>query len=95
MHAGFSQFQAFDQDVIDNRAFAAKGKLTMPVLAIGGDKSFGPMMATVMRAVATNVEEGIIPDSGHWTMEENPGATVALVTHFLVAGTVSVSSHKN
>ncbi|HEY2165054.1 MAG TPA: alpha/beta hydrolase [Gemmatimonadaceae bacterium] len=83
MHAGFSQFQAFDQDVIDNRAFAAKGKLTMPVLALGGDKSFGPMMATVMRAVATNVEEGIIPHSGHWTTEENPDATVAFVTAFL------------
>ena len=25
MHTGFSQFQAFDQDVIDNRAFLAKG----------------------------------------------------------------------
>ena len=83
MHAAFSQFQAFDQDVIDNRAFAAKGKLTMPVLALGGDKSFGPLMATVMRAVATNVTEGIIPNAGHWVTEENPEATVQLVTSFL------------
>jgi pimeloyl-ACP methyl ester carboxylesterase len=83
MHAAFSQFQAFDQDVIDNRAFAAKGKLTMPVLALGGDKSFGAMMATVMRAVATNVTEGIVPNSGHWTTEENPDATLQLVTRFL------------
>ena len=45
MHAGFSQFQAFDQDAIDNKAFVAQGKLTMPVLAIGGEKSFGPLMA--------------------------------------------------
>jgi pimeloyl-ACP methyl ester carboxylesterase len=83
MHAGFSQFQAFDQDVIDNRAFAAKGKLTMPVLALGGEKSFGLTMGTVMRAVATNVEDGIIPHSGHWITEENPEATVAFVTAFL------------
>jgi pimeloyl-ACP methyl ester carboxylesterase len=83
MHAAFSQFQAFDQDVIDNRAFAAKGKLTMPVLALGGEKSFGLTMATVMRAAATNVEEGIVPRSGHWIMEENPAATVAMVTAFL------------
>ena len=34
MHAGFSQFAAFDQDTIDNRVFLAKGKLTMPVLAM-------------------------------------------------------------
>jgi pimeloyl-ACP methyl ester carboxylesterase len=36
MHAGFEQFKAFDQDVIDNKAFLAKGTLTMPVLALGG-----------------------------------------------------------
>ena len=37
MHSGFAQFAAFDQDAIDNKAFlAAKGKLGMPVLAIGG-----------------------------------------------------------
>ena len=81
--AGFSQFQAFDQDAIDNKAFVAQGKLTMPVLAVGGEKSFGPMMATVMRAAATDVQEGIVPDSGHWIMEENPDATIALVTGFL------------
>jgi pimeloyl-ACP methyl ester carboxylesterase len=83
MHAGFSQFQAFDQDAIDNKAFLAAGKLTMPVLAVGGEKSFGPTMAVFMRAAATDVEEAIVPGSGHWVMEENPAATIALVTEFL------------
>jgi pimeloyl-ACP methyl ester carboxylesterase len=83
MHAGFEQFKAFDQDAIDDKAFVAKGKLTMPVLALGGEKSFGPTMAVVMRAAATNVQEGIVPNSGHWVMEENPGATIRLVTDFL------------
>lgn len=84
MHSGFLQFAAFDQDAIDNKAFiAAHGKLTMPVLAIGGEKSFGPMMATVMRFAASDVEEGIVPGSGHWIMEENPKATVAMVRAFL------------
>jgi pimeloyl-ACP methyl ester carboxylesterase len=55
----------------------------MPVYAIGGEKSFGPMMATVMRAAATNVTEGVVPDSGHWIMEENPNATVKMVRAFL------------
>jgi pimeloyl-ACP methyl ester carboxylesterase len=45
MHSAFNQFAAFTQDAIDNKAFAAKGKLTMPVLAIGADKSFGTAMA--------------------------------------------------
>ena len=85
MHAGFAQFAAFDQDAKDNQAFLAQGKLTMPVLAIGGEKSFGPMMAVVMRATATNVTELVIPDSGHWLMEEQPQATVAAVRSFLDA----------
>ena len=83
MHSGFAQFAAFDQDAIDNRAFLAGGRLKMPILALGGEKSFGPMMATVMRAAGDDVTEGIVPDSGHWIMEENPRATVRLVRDFL------------
>ncbi len=83
MHSGFEQFKAFDQDAIDNRAFVAKGMLPMPVLAVGGEKSFGPTMAVVMRAAATNVQEVVIPHSGHWLMEENPTATVSAIVDFL------------
>ena len=79
MHAGFAQFAAFDQDAVDNRAFVAAGKLDVPVLALGGEKSFGTTMAAVMRFAASDVEEGIVPHSGHWIMEENPKATIALV----------------
>jgi len=84
MHSGFEQFHAFDQDAVDNRAWlASKGKLTMPVLALGGEKSFGTQMAEVMRAGASDVTGGIVPGSGHWIMEENPAATVKLVGAFL------------
>jgi pimeloyl-ACP methyl ester carboxylesterase len=83
MHSGFEQFHAFDQDVIDNKTFLAKGSLPMPVLAIGGERSFEPMMATVARAAATNVKGGVIPDSGHWLMEEQPQATVSVIVDFL------------
>jgi pimeloyl-ACP methyl ester carboxylesterase len=86
MHAGFAQFAAFDQDAVDNRAFVAAGKLDMPVLALGGEKSFGTTMAAVMRFAANDVEEGVVPDSGHWIMEENPKATIALVRAFLDKG---------
>ena len=41
------------------------------------------MMATVMRFAASNVTEGVIPNSGHWIMEENPQATIAMVRSFL------------
>ena len=85
MHSGFMQFAAFDQDALDNKAFLAKGKLVMPVLAIGGEKSFGKTMAEIMRFAATNVQEGVIPDSGHWIMEENPTAAISVVGAFLRA----------
>jgi pimeloyl-ACP methyl ester carboxylesterase len=86
MHSGFAQFAAFDQDAIDNKAFIAAGKLEMPVLALGGEKSFGLTMAAVMRFAASNVQEGVVPDSGHWIMEENPKATIALVRPFVARG---------
>ncbi len=83
MHAGFAQFAAFDQDALDNQTFLTDGKLTMPVLALGGEKSFGLTMAAVMKFAAEDVTGDVVPDSGHWIMEENPAATVALVRGFL------------
>jgi pimeloyl-ACP methyl ester carboxylesterase len=84
MHDAFEQFGAFNQDAIDNKEFLAKGgKVTMPVLAIGAEKSFGTAMADDLRFVASNVTVGIVPNSGHWIMEENPQATIKLVTEFL------------
>src|SRR5205823_4064601 len=52
MRAGFAQFTAFGQDVEDNKIFQ-RTKLTIPVLAIGGEKSFGATQAAIMRNVAT------------------------------------------
>lgn len=83
MHAGFAQFAAFDQDAIDNKAFLAEGKLTIPVLAIGGEKSFAATMATVARFAATDVTGTVIAGAGHWVMEEQPAATIKAVRSFL------------
>jgi len=83
MHAAFNQFAAFGQDAIDNKDFVAKAKLTMPIFALGGERSFGTQQAEIMRVVGTNVEGGIIPNSGHWVMEEQPEATVKMVSDFL------------
>lgn len=84
MRSGFAQFAAFDRDAADNAAWLAKGeRLTMPILAVGGEKSFGPMMATVMSAAATNVSTAVIKGSGHWLMEEQPEATVEAIASFI------------
>ena len=82
MHAGFEHFKAFSQDAEDNKVFQ-RTKLTMPVLAVGGGKSFGATEAVVMRNVAVNVREAVVPNSGHWLMEESPAYTVALIRDYL------------
>ncbi|HEX4577122.1 MAG TPA: alpha/beta hydrolase [Edaphobacter sp.] len=82
MRSGFAHFKTFDQDAKDNQLFA-KTKLPMPVLAVGGEKSFGATEAVVFRSVATNVREAIVPNSGHWLMEESPTYTVALIRDYL------------
>jgi pimeloyl-ACP methyl ester carboxylesterase len=83
MHSAFNQYAAFARDAIDNKAFAARAKLTMPVLAIGADKSLGTVMADVLRFVATDVTGEVIANSGHWLMEEQPAATIAAIRAFL------------
>jgi pimeloyl-ACP methyl ester carboxylesterase len=60
-------------------------KLTMPVLAIGAEKAFGANVAVQMRNAAANVQEVIVPNAGHWLMEEAPAPTIAAVKDFLAA----------
>jgi len=85
MHSAFAQFLAIAQkDEADNLK-AMQTKLTMPVLAIGAEKAFGANVAVVMRNAATNVQEFIVPNAGHWLMEEAPAATIAAVQDFLAA----------
>jgi len=84
MHDAFEQFGAFAQDAVDNKAMLASGgKLAMPILAVGAEKSFGSGMADELRFVGSDVTGAILPDSGHWIMEENPQATIRLVTGFI------------
>lgn len=82
MRAAFAQFNAIPQDEKDNLV-SVRTRLTMPVLAVGGEKSFGANEAIVMRNAATNVTEVVIRDAGHWLMEEQPAATIDAVSGFL------------
>ena len=82
MRAAFAQFRSIRKDADDNKK-ALTPKLAMPVLAIGGAKSFGAMEAVVMRNAASDVTEVVIPGAGHWLMEEQPAATIKAVRQFL------------
>ena len=47
------------------------------------EKSYALVMKTDLDSVASNVKGGVVPDSGHWVMEENPTAVTRLVSDFL------------
>jgi pimeloyl-ACP methyl ester carboxylesterase len=83
IHNAFAQFAAFRQDAVDNRKFLAEGKLAMPVLAIGGEKSFGESFAAELAFAATDVRGLSIRNSGHWLMEEQPAATMDAIMAFI------------
>jgi pimeloyl-ACP methyl ester carboxylesterase len=85
IHDAFAQFAAFRQDAVDNQKFLAEGKLKMPVLAIGGEKSFGVGFANEIGFAADNVRALSIPNSGHWLMEEQPELTMDAIVKFLEA----------
>jgi pimeloyl-ACP methyl ester carboxylesterase len=82
MRVGFSYFANFDKDVAENLVFA-KTPLHMPVLAMGGAKSMGTLMPEFANAVAVNVQAIVIPDAGHWLMDENLRATSTALANFL------------
>jgi len=83
MHDAFAQFAAFRQDAIDNQKFLAAGKLKMPVLAIGGEKSFGIGFANEIGFAADDVRALSIANSGHWLMEEQPQEVMSAIMGFI------------
>lgn len=72
MKAGFQHYATILQDGKDNRA-NFKGKLTIPVLVLNGDKGI-PFKQTFegIQQIASNIEFGIVPNSGHALGEDNP-----------------------
>jgi pimeloyl-ACP methyl ester carboxylesterase len=88
MRAGFEVYRAFDQDAEDNRAaLASGGRLTVPVLAMGGEISTsGPVVEEMMREVAEDVAGVRVPRTAHWVAEENPEAFARAVLEFAGSG---------
>lgn len=65
----FHWFGEFPRDVKDNHEFMKK-KLTMPLLAMGGEYFSAPFLADHSKLVANNVSEVKIMGSGHWIVQE-------------------------
>lgn len=82
MRAGWGYFAAWPETAKEFAAMA-QTKLPMPVLSIGGEKSGGVVLGKQARLVATNVKVVVLPNTGHWIMEESPQATMNALLGFL------------
>ena len=84
MRAGFNFYRAMRQDVQDNEAFVAGGKLPMPILCYGGSHGRGRGMTAIesWRRVATDVRGGVAENCGHWIPEERPDWVVEQLLAF-------------
>jgi len=79
----FHWFGAFAQDGKDNLEFA-KHKLSMPLLAMGGEYFAAAFLKEHSKLVATDVSEANIPGSGHWLVQENTAAVQKALLDFFV-----------
>jgi pimeloyl-ACP methyl ester carboxylesterase len=82
MKAGWAYFVSFNQAATDF-AQLARTPLTMPVLAIGGEKSLGEVLGAQMKSVARDVTVIVLKNTGHWILEENTRETTDALTKFL------------
>jgi pimeloyl-ACP methyl ester carboxylesterase len=82
MHAAWMYFASWPQ-LAKDFAQLSQRKLPMPVLAIGGEKSLGNELGAQMKLVADNVDVIVLPNTGHWILEERPKETTEALVKFL------------
>ena len=81
--AWMSVYRGIRADVQQNKEFLAQGKLKMPILAIGGQGSFGSMLPDQWREYAVNVQGRVLKGSGHFVTQERPKEVTAMLQSFL------------
>ncbi|WP_225440347.1 alpha/beta fold hydrolase [Amycolatopsis eburnea] len=81
--AWMSVYRGLRTDVQRNQEFLARGKLKMPILAIGGEDSFGEAVPDQWHDYAVNVQGRVLKDSGHFVTEEKPREVTAMLQSFL------------
>jgi pimeloyl-ACP methyl ester carboxylesterase len=82
LRGSFGFYRAIDTTTAQNEQRKTR-RLTLPVLAIGGQYSSGEGVAGTMKLAADDVEGLVIPGSGHWVAEEAPEELLAALTAFL------------
>jgi pimeloyl-ACP methyl ester carboxylesterase len=81
VRGAISHIRAIPQSAAYNRKHSEK-KFSMPVLAIGGSKSFGQSMAEVAAQFAEHVTGAVPERCGHWIPEERPEWLLSQIVSF-------------
>ncbi|MDN7491693.1 alpha/beta hydrolase [Burkholderia sp. AU45274] len=82
LRGGLAYYRAIPETIRQNQARAQR-KLTMPVLAIGAEHATGDAPLVTMRDNATDLQGAVVPDCGHFIMEEAPDAFIGHLLPFL------------
>ena len=82
LRAGLAYYRAVSLSAHQNRELSARGKLTMPVLALGADQGSIADMAAPLRDYAEDVRGGVVANCGHFIAEEQPEATALELVSF-------------
>jgi pimeloyl-ACP methyl ester carboxylesterase len=82
LRGSFGWYRAFDATVAQDQERKDR-RLTMPVLGIGGEKSYGEHVGDALKLVADDVQGMVIPGVGHFVAEEAPAEMLAALTDFL------------
>ncbi|WBB70101.1 alpha/beta hydrolase [Micromonospora sp. WMMD812] len=83
LRGSFNLYRALDTTLAQNVERQKAGRLTIPVLAVGGAASIADGAGTTMERVADDVQTLVIPDCGHWVAEEAPEEMLTALTAFL------------
>jgi pimeloyl-ACP methyl ester carboxylesterase len=81
MRPGFELVRALPVDVENNRV-AMAGRIDLPVLAVGGDRSLGTRVAENLAHLASNVQSIVVENCAHFVPEEQPSKTAELILRF-------------
>ena len=82
LHGTFAFYREWDAMMAQNEQ-RSKQPLTMPVLAVSGEDSWGEAVGEAFKPLADEVQSAVIPGAGHWFAEQAPEETVAALTQFL------------
>lgn len=84
LRCGFAHYRTLLADGHINRTWHEEGgRLTMPVLAMGGESAVGAQLANALRPAAPGVTAGVVPHSGHFVAEEEPEQFLRILSPFL------------